>query len=268
VNDAALAEELEFAVTAVEAAGAAALAYFRSALAVDDKTGGGPGYDPVTEADREAERIIRSCIGERFPDDGILGEELDPVASRSGRTWVLDPIDGTRAFMTGMLHWGVLLALHDGERVALGVMGQPYTGEVFVGHRVSELRRDGTVRRLVTRSCAAIDQAILCTTGPEFLDGVESRLFGRLTRQVRMVRYGGDCYMYAMLAAGQIDLVVEAGLAPYDIQAMIPIVQGAGGLVTDWRGGDAAAGGRVLAAGDPTLHAEVVALLREWETEA
>ena len=175
MNHGARSDDVEFAVAAVQAAGAVALRYFRTALSIADKGAGGPRYDPVTVADREAERVIRGLIAERFPDDGILGEEQAPVASRSGRTWVLDPIDGTRAFMTGMLHWGVLLALHDGEEVVLGVMGQPYTGELFVGHRHTELRRNGLVARLGVRRCPRIEDAVLCTTSPDYRPGRRSR---------------------------------------------------------------------------------------------
>ncbi len=257
-----------FAGRTARAAGTLALRHFRSTLQVDDKSAADAAFDPVTVADRAVERYIRTAVAASYPDDGILGEEEASVGGTSGRTWVIDPIDGTRAFMTGMLHWGVLLALHDGQQPLLGVMYQPYTDELFVGRpgRASLEHGSGPVRVLGTRACARIDAAVFGATSPQFFaEGIERTLLDALCQRTRMVRFGGDCYLYAMLAAGHIDLVCEAGLAPYDIQALIPLVRGAGGVITDWRGGDAAAGGRILAAGDARLHAAVLALVDELD---
>ena len=254
------------AIALALAAGAEILPYFRNNPITDNKQGSGT-YDPVTEADRAAESLIRTRIAEEFPTHGVLGEEYG-WRSGSGLTWVIDPIDGTRAFVTGMLHWGVLIALFDGEMPVLGVMHQPFTDELFIGTNVkAEYRRGQSRKALRVRSCGSLADAVLGSTGPDFFaEGAERRSFERLREQVRFTRFGGDCYLYCMVAMGQLDLVVEAGLKPYDIQALMPILRGAGGLVTTWDGGDASMGGRMLVAGDARVHAEARAVLeRELE---
>ena len=176
---------------------------------------------------------------------------------------MIDPIDGTRAFMTGMLHWGVLIALFDGASPVLGVMYQPFTDELCVGTNDAAVYRRGALERpLTVRPCASIADAVLATTAPEaFTNAAERAAFDALGRRVRLVRYGGDCYQYCMLAMGYVDVVVEAGLKPYDVQALMPIVRGAGGIVTAWDGGDASMGGRVIAAGDARVHREAMEML-------
>jgi histidinol phosphatase-like enzyme (inositol monophosphatase family) len=255
------AEYLAFALALARDAGGVVLPYFRNDPRVTNKATGG-NYDPVTLADHAAETMIRERIADRFPQHGLYGEELGHQ-SGNGLTWIVDPIDGTRSFMSGMLHWGILIALFDGERPVLGVMHQPFTGEYFwgTGKRAEYLR--GSVRQsLRVRACPALGDAVLASTGPEFFaHGGEARAFDAVAKQARFVRYGGDCYLYCMLAAGHLDLAVEAGLKAYDIQALIPIIEGAGGVVTNWAGESPALGGRILAAGDRTVHAAARAAL-------
>ena len=252
---------------AADAARTPALRWFRSGdLAAGDKGGAG-GFDPVTQADRETEAAIRATLAQIRPDDGVIGEEEAPRPSRSGVTWVIDPIDGTRAFMSGAPSWGVLIAANAGGRPFLGVIDQPFTGERFEGlslpeqPRAARWSRGIETRALATRPCARLADATLFTTFPEIGTPEERAAFGRVRDRARLTRYGLDCYAYALLAAGCVDLVIEAGLQIYDVQALIPVVEGAGGVVTDWRGGDCSQGGRLLAAGDARLHAEALALL-------
>jgi myo-inositol-1(or 4)-monophosphatase len=262
VNDQLLQECVEFACAITAMAGAAILPHFRSQIAAQDK-GGALGYDPVTVADEAAEAVIRAEIRRVFPDDGILGEECGIEAGRSGRTWIIDPIDGTKAFVMGQLHWGTLLALNDGSGPVVGVMHQPFVGETFAGSRLgSELRRSSSRQILRCRPCARIEDAVVCTTQPDYLIGPgERQAFDELARCARMARYGGDCYLFALLAAGLIDIVIESGLKPYDIQPVMPIVEAAGGIVTTWSGGTADGGGQVVASGDERLHRAAVDVL-------
>lgn len=249
-----------------DAARPIALRYFRAADIGTEAKGDG-GFDPVTRADREIEREMRRLLAQHQPEDGILGEEEAPQPGTSGRTWVLDPIDGTRAFMCGLPSWGVLIALNDGERPILGVMDQPFTGERFIGvnaHEkcVSERISAHSSQKLSTRRNATLATAIACSTTPEMFNaGGEQSGFDKISKAVRMMRLGTDCYGYAMLAMGQVDLVIEASLKPFDIQALMPLVQAAGGVVTDWQGGDAQNGGRVIASATPALHDEALARL-------
>jgi histidinol phosphatase-like enzyme (inositol monophosphatase family) len=252
-----------FLDTLADAAGAAILPYFRAGYATRNKAGAG-GFDPVTEADQAGESAMRALIAERFPGHGILGEEYGAQGLERDDVWVLDPIDGTRAFLAGLPTWGTLIGLNRRGVPRHGLMHQPFTGERFAGDgRTAGFRHGaGPVRALRTRACAALGDAILCTTDPRlFADGPERAGYAQVEAAVRMARYGADCYAYCMLAAGQVDLVVEAGLKPYDIVALIPIVAGAGGVVTSWDGGSAAEGGRVVAAGDPRLHEAALRLL-------
>ena len=262
LSDAQLGELGELAGRLADAAGAAILPHFRATLAVDNKLGDN-GFDPVTLADRAAEAAIRGLLAATRPQDAIFGEEQGYRPGSSGLTWVIDPIDGTRAFITGMPLWGTLIALHDGLRPVLGVMDQPYIGERFCGSRLgATLRRGGVSRPLHTRGCGGLSQAALqCTALDMFKPGAERTAYDALADTVRLRRYSGDCYAYCMLAHGLLDLVVEAELKPYDIQALIPIVEAAGGRISDWRGGDAQLGGQVLAAGDAALHARALEVL-------
>jgi myo-inositol-1(or 4)-monophosphatase len=250
---------LAAAVEFTAAAGTVILPHFRAGVRVENKAA--HGYDPVTEADRLAEAVIRERIRARFPGHGVFGEEHGHEPG-NGLTWVIDPIDGTRGFMTGMVHWGVLVALFDGEEPILGVMHQPFTEEFFLGaNGRAEYRRRSESRPLRVRACESLNVAVLATTGPQYFAGDEQGAFDSLRRLVRLTRYGGDCYHYCMLAMGQLDLAVEAGLKPYDVQAIMPIVRGAGGIVSTWQGGNASMGGRILAAGDPRVHRAAMKVL-------
>lgn len=254
---------LAFAHELSDVSGGIIRPYFRKPLAVANKAGKG-AFDPVTEADRAAERAIRRAVEARWPDHGVIGEELGALRANARFRWVVDPIDGTRAFITGAPLWGTLIGLLDGEEVRLGLMDQPFTGERFwSGARASYMRAGASkARRLRTRACARLSEAILSTTHPDlFAAGAETDAFARLKARVRMTRYGGDCYAYCLLAAGHIDLVVEAGLKPYDVVALIPIIERAGGRITGWDDGPASAGGRVIAAGDARLHAAALDVL-------
>jgi histidinol phosphatase-like enzyme (inositol monophosphatase family) len=232
----------------------ATLAHFRQpGLRADNKAS--RGFDPVTEADRAAERAMREVLAARRPLDAILGEELGTRAGRSGLTWVLDPIDGTRGFLAGTPTWGVLIAVADEGGPFLGMIDQPYIGERFVG-RPGDARMTGPRGevRLVTRQTTHLQEAVLFTTFPEIGTQSEARAFRRVAKQVRLTRYGMDCYAYALLAAGHVDLVIEAGLGPHDIAAPLALIEAAGGIVTNWQGGSAASGGQVVAAANAALH--------------
>ncbi|MGX9354865.1 histidinol-phosphatase [Roseobacteraceae bacterium S113] len=257
-----LNDALDVAREMADAARAAILPYFRAGVTADNKDAG--GFDPVTIADRAGEEAMRAVLAARRPQDGILGEEFDAVASRSGLTWVLDPIDGTRGFISGTPTWGVLIALSDDSQVHLGVVDQPYIGERFIGARacaVAELLRDGTRRDIRTRDTKTLGEATIFTTFPEVGTPQEGAAFHRVAAQCKLTRYGCDCYAYALLAAGQIDLVIEAGLNAYDIQGPIGVVEAAGGIVTDWQGGPALQGGSAIAAATPQLHAAALEVL-------
>lgn len=224
------------------------------------------GFDPVTEADREAEQAIRAAIKAEHPGHGILGEEFGAENPGSDHIWVIDPIDGTRSYISGVPLWGTLIGLtHRGDAVA-GMMAQPFVGELFYatgGEAWYEGPHGGKEGRqlLSTRKTTSLAQATVCTTTPALFQGDKRDAYDRLEKAVRLSRYGTDCYAYAMLAAGNVDLVVEAGLQPYDIMALIPIIEAAGGMVTEWNGGPAEDGGGIVAAATPDLHAAAMEAL-------
>ena len=251
-----------------DAARVETLAHFRSSgLQADNKYT--VGFDPVTEADRASERRMRAILAEMRPDDAILGEEYGPKPGTSGLTWVLDPIDGTRAFLSGTPTWGVLIALNAGDGPILGVIDQPYIGERFIGGLgLAEVTGPLGHATLAARAARPLSRAILFTTFPEVGTAAEGAAFRALSAKVQLTRYGTDCYAYALVAAGQIDLVVEAGLQPYDVQAPIAVIEAAGGIVTDWQGRPAHGGGRVLAAANASIHAEALAILRDASENA
>ena len=246
-----------------DVAGEAILPFFRTALSVENKKLKG-AFDPVTAADRAAETAMRALIGKHFPAHGIVGEEFDDVKSDAPYTWVLDPIDGTKSFIAGMPVWGTLIGLCKDEAPVYGMMAQPFIRERFTGDGASaKYRGPAGERKLMTRKCASLDDALLFTTSPHLFKPEEKERYDRVEKSVRLPRYGGDCYAYCMVAAGTVDLVVEAGLDTYDIVPLIPIIEGAGGIVTNWRGESAVKGGQIIAAGDKRTHEAALELLNK-----
>ena len=256
------AEISDVANDIAQAARAAILPYFRAPdLSTDNKDAS--GFDPVTIADRAAEKAMREILAAKRPDDAIWGEEFGKQDGTSGLCWVLDPIDGTRGFISGTPTWGVLIALSDSTGPIFGLIDQPYIGERFVGHSGhATLQGPHGKTTLCTRSARPLREATVLTTFPEVGTPEDAAAFQAVARQVRLTRYGMDCYGYALLAAGQVDLVIEAGLNAYDIQAPIAVIEAAGGIVTDWQGGPAHHGGRALAAANAEIHAEAWAILK------
>jgi histidinol phosphatase-like enzyme (inositol monophosphatase family) len=243
-----------------DAASKAIMPHFRSLASVENKAG--RGYDPVTVADRAAEEVMRDLIGRRFPGHGIIGEEYGNERADAEFVWVLDPIDGTRSFIAGLPVWGTLIGLLHAGRPALGMMVQPFTGERFAGDGTRSWYRGPTgAAPLKARPCAALSDAILFTTTPALFQGAERQAYDRVEHAVRLPRYGTDCYAYCMVAAGHVDLVIEAGLKPYDVIPLIPIITGAGGIITTWDGAPAKHGGRIVAAGDRRVHAAAMEML-------
>ena len=244
------------------ASGETILPFFRTSLGVDNKAKKSK-FDPVTEADRGAEAVMRRLIKETFPQHGIVGEEFGNERADADYVWVLDPIDGTKSFISGFPTWGTLIALMHHGVPAYGMMHQPYIGERFSGDsRSARLQSPSGNRDLQVRRCESLRDAVMFTTSPLLMNDGDRASFERVQHEVRLSRYGGDCYSYCMLAAGHLDLVIETDLKPYDIAALIPIVTGAGGLVTTWEGEPAQSGGRIVAAGDARIHAAAMALLR------
>jgi len=252
---------LEFAIELSALAARPALALFRTGTAIASKLEG--GFDPVTEADRQAEAAMRAAIEERYPDHGILGEEYGEKPGRSGWRWVLDPIDGTRSFISGTPTWMTLVALeHDGCPVA-GVAAQPYTGEVFAGDgSTAFLQRNGVRTPLAATPVTDMSAVLAGTTAPQLFKarGHQPRL-DRLIAGVRHLRWDADAYFHCMVAAGQLGVSLDTGLQAYDIAALIPIVEGAGGIVTTWSGESAANGGDIVASGNRALHDKALELL-------
>ena len=263
VGDEERAEYLAFAKAVAVQAGLATLPYFRTSsdvMCLENKAS--EGFDPVTRADREAESVIRERIKQTYPNHGIYGEEygLEPGC---GLTWVIDPIDGTRAFMSGMLHWGVLLALFDGKDPVVGVLYQPYTDELFFGDGMhAGLVRGQEERQINTSSLDALSRATTCTTGIEWLGQAEQAKYHKLAESAQLNRTGGDCYLFALVALGQIHIGLDGSLNPYDIQALIPIIRGAGGVITTWDGRNPSLGGHVVASANQALHAQALDKLR------
>jgi myo-inositol-1(or 4)-monophosphatase len=241
--------------------GEAITPFFRTFLSVEDKSCGG-AFDPVTAADRAAEHAMRTLIREKFPAHGIIGEEFGPERADAEFVWLLDPIDGTKSFISGMPAWGTLIALTRAGRPVSGMVHQPFIGERFTGDGLAaKYRGPAGERVLMVRPCAALGEAVLYTTSPRLMNAADRACFAKIEEVVRLSLYGGDCYSYCMLAAGHVDLIVETELKPHDVAALIPIIAGAGGIITTWAGGPAEAGGRIVAAGDPRIHEAALALL-------
>ncbi len=243
-----------------DASGETILPFFRTALAVENKKAG--GFDPVTAADRAAENAMRTLIRKSFPAHGILGEEYGSEHTDAEYVWVLDPIDGTKSFIAGMVAWGTLIGLMRFGEPVFGMMHQPFTRERFSGDNgAARYRGPAGNRDLRVRACAALSDALLFTTSPLLMNEADRAAFRKVEDAVKLSRYGGDCYAYCMLAAGQIDLIVETEIKPHDIVPLIPIVAGAGGIVTTWDNGPAQAGGRIVVAGDRRVHQAALAML-------
>lgn len=259
--------DLLFAHKLADAAAEAIRPHFRRPLDVGNK--GGIHFDPVTAADRGAEAAIRSILQTERPDDGIIGEEYGSEPGTSGRDWVLDPIDGTRTFISGLTEWGTLIAMNEAGVPVLGILNQPVTNERFIGETAdgacrAHLIANGEKRVLKTRTCTTLSDAAVMTTHPwDYFTADEEARFRALAQTARMSRFGGDCFAYAMLAMGFVDLVIESGLKAWDIAALIPIVEGAGGSITDWTGQPKPNGGRVVAAATPELLAEALTYLAD-----
>jgi histidinol phosphatase-like enzyme (inositol monophosphatase family) len=252
-----------FLVELNRASAAAILPLFRTDHGLENKAGQG-AFDPVTKADRAAEAAVRGLIGRRYPDHGVIGEEYGEDRPDAEFVWVIDPIDGTRAFVAGLPVWTTLIGLRVAGRPALGSIGQPFIGELYIGHAGgSRLMSRGASRPLRVRTGVGLERAVIATTDPEdCFDPAEKLAWRQVRAAVRLARMGCDAYAYAQVAAGTIDLVIESGLKCWDIDAAIPVIAGAGGLVTDWRGDPVGAhGGQVAIAGDPDLlDAALVAL--------
>lgn len=254
-------ELTRFALSLAEASAKAILPYFRRNTPIEVKQG--PIWDPVTEGDKAGERAIRELIESRYPDHGILGEEYGAKPGRSGFTWILDPIDGTRSFVCGMPVWATLIGLSFEGRPVVGVMDQPFVGDRFYGNPGGAwLDHRGHAQPIRTRTGVRLAQATAGTTTPErFRLAGHETAFAGLYKSVKLMRYGGDAYFYSVMAAGHLDLALDPDLQSYDIAALIPIVEGAGGVVGSWDGGIPAQGGNIIAAGSRALLDEALAVM-------
>lgn len=257
MDDSVSASYLALAEKLVEASGEIIRPAFRSPIAIDRKA----DSTPVTVADREAERVMRTLIEATYPDHGIIGEEFGAIRPEADYVWVLDPIDGTKSFITGKPLFGTLVALAHQGRPILGIIDQPVLHERWIGAKGHATTFNGTEARV--RPCDGIADAMLYATDPGMFQGSDAAAFERLSRQVLYPLYGADCYAYGLLASGYTDLVVEASLEPYDYCALVPVVEGAGGVMTDWTGAalTVSSDGRVIAAGDSRVHGAAMALL-------
>lgn len=243
------------------ASGDLILPYFRTTLSIDNKRPGGD-FDPVTEADRAAEAVMRRMIKASFPQHGIVGEEFGAENEHAEYVWVLDPIDGTKSFISGFPIWGTLIALMHNGVPAFGMMHQPYIGERFTGDNgAARYAGPSGERKLNVRRCPSLAEATLFTTSPLLMNEGDREIYRTVEREVRLQRYGGDCYAYCLLASGHLDLVIETELKSYDVAALVPIITGAGGVITTWEGKPAYHGGRVIAAGDKRVHDAALRLL-------
>jgi histidinol phosphatase-like enzyme (inositol monophosphatase family) len=254
---------IAFANRLADASGSVIRPFFRQPIDVAHKPGR-RAFDPVTEADKGGERAIRAIIERERPDDGILGEEYGEKQSRNGLRWVLDPVDGTRAFITGRHEWGSLIALEENETPVLGILDQPVLGERFMGVNERAVLMENERRTpLKVRECDRIADAILCATDPSaYFDPQQEAGFARVKAATRMTRYGGDCYLFAALAMGFVDIIIEAGFNRWDVAALIPLVEGAGGIITGWDGSDCRDGKTILACGDRRIHQNAMKLLQ------
>ncbi len=251
------AELVALAHRLADAARPIASRYFRTGVTVDDKS----DLSPVTIADREAETAMRTLLSEHVPEHGVFGEEHGAIRTDADYVWVLDPIDGTKAFITGLPIFGTLIALLHHGRPVLGIIDQPILQERWLG--VAGERSTLNGRPVSVRACPGLGQAYMYSTAPLMFTGALEQPHRALTERVKLFRWGGDCYAYGLLAAGHVDLVVEASLQLYDFAALAPVIKGAGGLITDWRGRelDMHSDGTVIAAGDAATHRAAASIL-------
>ena len=257
----AVLPDTDFLFRLADAAAGETLPRFRTRLTIDNKPKPGFTFDPVTEADREAEKAIRAIITAEYPDHAVLGEEFG-LSGEGPLRWVIDPVDGTRPFICGVPVWGTLIGLTLEGRAVMGIMSQPYIGERFWADRSGAWGQGpGGSFTLAVRDVGALANATLFSSAPELFRGGLKDRFAALSDQVRLTRFGADCYAFAMLAAGHVDLCVEAGLQPYDIVALIPLIERAGGIVTTFDGGRPEDGGDVLASATSRLHDEALRIL-------
>ncbi len=257
-----IVEALTYAQQAMQGAGEIAMCYFRQPLQVENKLDE-HSFDPVTQADREIEAYLRAELTRCCPTFGVIGEEGGITPGMSDIDWIIDPIDGTKAFISGFPTWGILVGLQQGNRVLAGLMHQPATDELFYGSTAGAFfQQEGQTLAMQSRQDVRLEEALLyCTHENMFANAENLATFRKVAAKARLQRFGGDCYSYCMLALGQIDLVIEDTLQPYDIVPLIPIIEAAGGVITDAQGKSPVAGGFVVAAGNKRLHAEVMALL-------
>ena len=242
-------------------AAAETLPRFRTSISVDNKAANAR-FDPVTEADRAAEQALRNLISAQFPDHGIQGEEGDDKAAAGDWSWIIDPIDGTRSYISGLPLWGTLIALYHNKIPVAGVMNQPFTGERYLCDGIQSLLVHNDERTVLRGTIKTeLSDCLLLTTSPKLFSEEEQPLYDRMEQAIKMARYGTDCYGYALVAAGHVDMVVESGLHIYDIAALIPIIEKAGGKVTNWQGGSCAEGGQVLACGNEIIHKQALEIL-------
>jgi myo-inositol-1(or 4)-monophosphatase len=259
-TDCAMFPDRSFFNRLAEAAKAETLPRFRSGVDVVNKLSS--GFDPVTEGDRAAEAAIRALIEAHYPEHGILGEEYGNVGLDRDYVWVIDPIDGTRAFISGVPVWGTLIGLQRNGRAIMGMIEQPFTGERYFADETGAFYTGPEGERtLKVRDCGTLANAILFTTSPHIFAEDELRKYQSVESKVRLFRYGTDCYAYALLAAGHVDLVIENNLKPYDVGGIIPVIEKAGGIITTWDGGRPENGGSIIAAGSKAVYDEAMALL-------
>ncbi|MEZ5871076.1 MAG: histidinol-phosphatase [Nitratireductor sp.] len=258
--DKILADMEAFLHELCDAAALETMPRFRVRIDVENKQQG--GFDPVTAADKAAEAAIRAMIRARYPDHGIIGEEEAPLNPDAEFCWHIDPVDGTRAFIAGLPSWGTLIGLSQNGKAVAGIMHQPFTGERYFTSAGQSWLAHGSRRETVTtRKTGNLDGQTIMTTSPFLFSEGNLPRYRTLESRCQLARYGCDCYAYAMLASGHVGLVVESGLKSYDIAALIPVIEQAGGVVTTWDGGNAIGGGSILAAANPELHAQAMEIL-------
>ena len=258
-------EELkDFLLTLVTESARTVMPYFRQPLGIENKRADENGYDPVTVADREAEQVIRRAIEQSYPSHSIYGEEFPNKEGTATYSWVIDPIDGTRGFVCGLPTWATLIAVCEDGTPILGVMAQPLVGDIFLGGMgCAELTNNGRATQLKTRVGQTLGESVLFAATPDMFSDTELAAFNTLSGHTQMTRFGVDSYAYCLLAAGYVDLVVESGLGFYDVAALIPLVETAGGVVTDWEGRPVRGPGRVIAAANKDLHIQALEILQQ-----